>query len=275
MNQPRKIKISVSKAKTFDQCKRKFYYQYILKLSTELKDYNALGSLVHLVLELTFTKWLESNYKTPLREVAQDAWQSCKGTKEWMDAEKFDLIKKARGYAVQYFKKYETEYMEESKPIRCEPKFVLPIRINESLVAEVVGFIDRIDRIDQKTIWLFDYKTTNKVQYLDFFQLGIYTAACLYGPYKNYKIEAAYVLLKHGMKLKEMSSPNETYIQEVEKMVKIVKEMDVTINETKLFPPCFTKLCDYCDFQSRCYKDTGGPPKMIPQSFSKTGADTW
>jgi ATP-dependent helicase/nuclease subunit B len=275
MSQLRKIKISVSKAKTFEQCKRKFYYQYILKLSTELKVYNALGSLVHLIFEKTFKKWLESNYQISLREAAQEAWQNCKGTKEWIDAEKFDSIKKAREYAVQYFKKYETEYMDESKPIRCEPKFVLPLQIDENLSAEVVGFIDRIDRIDNKKIWLLDYKTTNKVQYLDFFQLGIYTAACLHGPYRGYEIEAAYVLLKHGMKLKEMDSPNRTYMQEVEKMVKIVKEMDVTINETKLFPACFSKLCDYCDFQKRCYKDTGGPPKAVRQSFSKTGADTW
>jgi putative RecB family exonuclease len=272
MSEPRELRLSVSKAKTFDQCRRKFYYHYILKLPTILKDYNAIGSLVHLVLEITFKAWQASEYKAVLKQLLMEAWQQAQSSKEWQDAVSFGVTDKAKQYVIAYYKSYYAEAGPSSKPIRCEPAFTLPLKIGTDLKVSVVGYIDRIDQKDYKTLLLLDYKTTNKVQYLDFFQLGIYVAACLYGPYKGYNIEAAYVLLRHDMKLKEMKKPNDTYMKEVDKMVKIATEMDNTINQTKEYPPTFTRLCDYCDHQKRCYEETGGPSK---QKQLCVGGDSW
>lgn len=268
----RHLRLSVSKAKTFKQCKRKFYYQYILKLPTELKNYNAIGSLVHLVLELAFKRWIEEGHKDNLRQLVIEAWKNCRGAKEWKDAEYFSVIDEAKNYILLYYKKYIEEHYKEGKPIKCEPQFFLPLVIDDYLKITITGFIDRIDRIDYKTIYVLDYKTTNKVQYLDNFQLGIYTAACLHGPYKGYNIKAAYILLKHAMKLKKMSNPVERYPSEVDKMVKIAKQMDKTVNFEKDYIPCYTKLCDYCDYKARCYEETGGPPRA---SLDTVGEDSW
>lgn len=272
MAKQRSLRLSVSKAKTFTQCKLKFYYQYILKLPTELKHYNAIGSLVHLVLELAFKKWIDYAYKADLKKLIVSVWQTCRDTKEWKDALTFDVVDEAKFYILGYYRKYMEEHYKLGKPIQCEPRFLLPLQIGSDLKVGILGYIDRIDKVDYKTLLVLDYKTTNKVQYLDNFQLGIYAAACLNGPFKGYNINAAYILLKHDMKLKRMKNPTERHINEVEKMVKIAKEMDQVVHFTKEYPPTFTKLCDYCDFRDRCYKDTGGPPKP---SIDDVGEDSW
>lgn len=269
---PRFLRLSVSKAKTYKQCKRKFYYQYILKIPTELKVYNAIGSLVHYVLELAFKEWIKTDYKADLQKLIAKVWGSCRDSKEWKDAVSFDVIDEAKAYILGYYKKYVEEQSVYGKPIRCEPRFHLPLQIGSDLKAVVLGYIDRIDRVDYKTLLVLDYKTTNKTQYLDNFQLGIYAAACLYGPYRGYNIDAAYVLLKHDMKLKRMKNPTERHIGEVEKMVKIAKEMDRTVHFDEDYEPTFTKLCDYCDFRDRCYKDTGGPNKV---RLTEVGEGSW
>lgn len=268
----RYLRLSVSKAKTFTQCKRKFFYQYILKLPTELKIYNAIGSLVHLVLELAFKRWIDAKYEADLKKLIVSTWGACRETQEWKDAIQFDCIDEVKHYVLAYYNRYMEEHQKFGKPIHCEPRFHLPLKIGQDLEVVVLGYIDRIDRVDYKTLLVLDYKTTGKVQYLDNFQLGIYAAACLYGPYKGYNINAAYILLKHDMKLKRMKNPTERHIGEVEKMVKIAKQMDQTVHFDKEYPPTYTKLCDYCDFKDRCYKDTGGPPKP---SIDDIGEDTW
>lgn len=272
MSKRRFLRLSVSKAKTYEQCTLKFYYQYLLKLKTELKDYNAIGSLVHLVLELLFKRWIASDYKRDLKELLIEVWGSCRKTKEWKDAETFDVVDLAKYYVLEYYKAYISREDKTSKPICCEPRFYLPLEIGKDLKVSVVGYIDRIDQVDYKTLSLLDYKTTSKVQYLDNFQLGVYVAACLYGPYKGYNINAGYVLLKHDMKLKKMKKPNENYGKEIKKMVKTAKKMDKTVHFDREYPPTFSRLCDYCDFKDRCYKDTGGPNKARRQDV---GADAW
>lgn len=268
----RKLCLSVSKAKTFDQCRKKFFYQYILKLPSVLKDYNVLGSLVHYVLDCVFKKWIDTQYEGDLRQILVEVWGSCRESKEWKEAEQFDVIDQVRFYLIEYYKKYIVDHIKLGKPIKCECSFNLPLKIGQDLEVEVVGYIDRIDRVDYKTLLLLDYKTTNKVQYLDNFQLGVYVAACLHGPFKGYNINAAYVLLKHGMKLKSMKDATNRYIEQVDKMVNLAIEMDRVINITHEYSPSFSKLCDYCDFKERCYKETGGPRKVHQ---IKVGSDTW
>ena len=43
--------LSVSKAKTFDQCKAKFKYQYIEKLPKKSWDFQIFGQFLHAILE--------------------------------------------------------------------------------------------------------------------------------------------------------------------------------------------------------------------------------
>lgn len=264
------LRLSVSRCKTFDQCRFKYHCQYIRKLPTEIKVYNAIGSLVHLILEIAFKKWIKTGYVRDLKELIILAWKQSRETKEWLDAVQFDVIDEAKYYILSYY----NDYIKNSsgKPIKCEANFRLPLEISKDLKAEIIGYIDRIDQLDYKTLYVLDYKTTNKVQYLDNFQLGVYTASCLHGPYRGYNIKAAYVLLKHGMKLKKMQNPNDNYMKELDKIVVIARQMDEAINFTKEFPPSFSKLCDYCDFKDVCYKETGGPNKFRRISI---GADSW
>ena len=145
----RHLRLSVSKAKTFDQCRKKFYYQYILKLPTILKDYNAIGSLVHFILEYAFKKWILEEYKSDLKLLIIEGWRVSRETKEWKDAVVFNVTDKAKAYIMEYYRKYIEEQFKFGKPIHCEANFNLPIQIGSDLDIDIVGFIDRIDRVDR------------------------------------------------------------------------------------------------------------------------------
>lgn len=253
------LRLSVSKAKTFDHCRRQYYYQYVLKLPKEQHEYNAAGSLVHLVLETFFKRWIADKFKGEMKPLLQDSWSSSTDSEEYRNALRFNVVGLAKEYVISYFKHYiDVEFKEATVPLECEPRFKLPIDVSPTLGIEVIGFIDRIDKVNSNTIRVLDYKTTNKVQYLDFFQLGIYIAACLAGPYKGYNFEAAYILLKHGNKLKTMPDPMTGYLEAIDKMVKIALEIEQTSSDNYEWPPNETPLCGWCDFRQRCRQDLGG-----------------
>jgi len=251
----KELRLSVSKVKTFDQCRRKYYYQYILKLPTSKNQYNALGSMVHLLLELMFKKWIASKYEASLPELLREAWFESQDSEEVTEATKYAVLDDAKGYAKQYCLHYLAN--EVSKPVQCEPKFELPIQIGPSLRIRIKGFIDRIDKIGERKYIILDYKTNGSAKYLDDFQLGIYIAACLAGPYAGCSFDAAYILLKLNNDLKHMKNPNELYKKQVDKMVDFAIKIEEA--ETRqIFPPKPGPLCGFCEFKMKCMADTGG-----------------
>jgi ATP-dependent helicase/DNAse subunit B len=52
------IKLSASSTKTFEQCRRKYYYTYIEKLPKKNWAHLTLGTFCHRVLELFHKQWL-------------------------------------------------------------------------------------------------------------------------------------------------------------------------------------------------------------------------
>ena len=253
------IRLSVSKAKTFEHCRRQYYYQYILKLPKEVREHNAAGSLVHLVLETFFKAWIAAKYQGDMKALLQGCWSECSVSKEYEFALKFNLVGLAKQYVISYFKSYIDVEIKQTIPLECEPKFTLPIDISPTLGIEVIGYIDRIDKVNEKTIRVLDYKTVGKVQYLDNFQLGIYVAACMAGPYKGYDFEAAYILLKHGNKLRFMPDAGSAYLECLDKMVKVALDIEsVTAGTQYNWPPHYTPLCNWCDYKLRCQNDLGG-----------------
>lgn len=252
------IRLSVSKAKTFEQCKRKFYYTYLLKLPRESNIYSAVGSAVHLVLELFFKRWIESKYLADMHKLMNETWKECQSSKEFDIARQFNVVDQAKQYVKAYFHYYiDVEFKTEAKPIKCEQSFSLPITIGDDLLIEIGGFIDRIDEIGPKKVRILDYKTTGKISYLDDFQLGIYVAAAQAGPYKGYDFEAAYILLKHGNRMRPMENANETYLQHLEQMIVIAQEIDEFVEKGE-WKPTYSPLCRFCEYRARCQSDTGG-----------------
>jgi len=251
------IRLSVSKAKTYDQCKRKFYYQYILKLPTTSKDYNALGSMVHLVLENLFRKWIDSGYKDDLKELLKVSWKESLDTKEGEEAKRFNVMSRVKDHVLSYYNSFIER--ENTVPIEVECNFELKMRIGGEVIIELMGFIDRIDKKEDGTIVVLDYKTTNKVQYLDYLQLGVYVAACKHKVHKgsDFKYEAAYILLKHDNVMKQAKDIDTLYQKHLNKIVRIGIEIRNTMSDGH-YPPSYSPLCNYCEFKQRCDDDLKG-----------------
>lgn len=239
------LKVSVSKAKTFSDCKKKFKYSYVLKLPKKDRDYLVLGSFCHKVLEVFHKSYMDGS-KLAFHEAMNIAYRSGleeyskKMTKE-IKAECWEII---NNY-LKLISKNENKNIIQ-KVIGCEKGFELLIDGNILLN----GSIDRIQVDDDNVVHVCDYKTTKNTKYLknDYFQLLTYAYVLLSSNHSLDKIRASYVLLRHNFEYITKEFSREEILQVKDKICdyadKMIKESSFEANPSP--------LCNYCDFVDIC-----------------------
>lgn len=146
----KKLRLSVSAIKTYESCKRKYYYQYIEKLPRKSDwEHLKVGNFVHEVLELFHEKLKQSS-------ASVDDWKIiitdlCKEKQK-----KFSLDVEQADVAKTMLKKYLALLEEEGLPqvVATEKKF--SITIEDDII--MVGVIDRVDATGTDQFHLVDYK---------------------------------------------------------------------------------------------------------------------
>lgn len=241
------LSLSVSKIKTFKSCKLKFKFGYILKIKVEgpEREYLILGKFIHGVLEEFHKKQMEGN-TDPDHVLMKYCFLHAKNPeREKLTVEQKDVCFK---YLGQYLKVIGKEKEDGTFPeiLSVEQDFF----INLDNKALMVGFIDRVQKDIDGTIHVTDYKTTEKVEYLerDLFQLKVYGyVMCLKDPSIK-KIRCSYMLIKHEFRcfVKEFSR-DELLLMENELFESIDK-----INAEELYKPTLSPLCKYCDYLDLC-----------------------
>lgn len=149
MKELKVLNLSVSSIKTYDQCPRKYYFQYILKPQIEKKEapHLRIGQFVHAILEQFHNEMMADpaqDSKVCLARACNDNHHTYRITPE----EKQDVISMLRYYMADLKKN------GFPKVIANEKRFKIPIGENLS----VNGFIDRIDRNDDSSFNIVDYK---------------------------------------------------------------------------------------------------------------------
>jgi putative RecB family exonuclease len=236
------IKLSASRAKTFDQCARKYYYSYIEKLPTKEWNHLELGTYVHSALEI-FHRYIKDGSKELPRKLM--GISSSEAFKKMTDSGKTlpdEFLQEAKTMLSDYLSQIEQNGM----PNVLEVEFPFTIPLNDHY--DLAGVIDRIDRDSDGILHIRDYKTSKSSKYMDSFQLNTYGLLLLDRFPDTKHFRASYIMLKLGQVLPyEFTADDVTKCRE-----KLVKYADrITSEERWRSKP--SRLCDWCDFKDVCF----------------------
>jgi RecB family exonuclease len=237
---PQIIKLSASAIKTYEQCPRKYYFNYIEKAPKKQWEHFDLGNLCHKTLELFHLEYMDSgtSKKTLSKLMSSsfaEARKSFPNIRDEMALDAKDMLAKY----LEYVKKHGMPVVKG-----CETPF--DFSLGDNIL--VRGFIDRVDILKDGRFRIIDYKTTKSVKYLDEFQLSVY-GIWLQNQHPNVDaFNGAYVLLRHGSSLKEYSFNAE----DIEKTKKYLVECAGKLRTENTWTAIPTMLCNWCDFKEIC-----------------------
>ena len=237
---PEIIKLSASSVKTYEQCPRKYYFNYIEKAPKKEWEHFDLGNLCHHTLETFHDHFIIEKYnKKQAAKIMGEAFAKARLEYPKLTDE---LVAEAKQMMTDYLKMISSNGMPKVKS--CEQDF--DFKIADSIM--VRGYIDRIDIVKDDKFRIMDYKTTKNAQYLDPFQLLVY-GIWLKKTYPDVKdFIGAYVLLRHQSKLKEYSFN----LIDIEAAEKKLIDYANTIRAENAWITIPSKLCNFCDFKDIC-----------------------
>lgn len=265
---PDDLRISVSKAKTFNTCKKQFEFSYILKFPKKERDYHFFGKFCHAVLEIFHNYYVEGcllPYNIAMNDAFKAAWSEYKNH---MTPE----MKKECWTIIDKYLRIITKDKANNLPfnvLACEKKFELPIAENVVLN----GAIDRIQLDADNVVHVADYKTTKNKKYLtsDWFQLLTYAYTIVIEDPSITKIRASYILLRHDFEyittefdIKQIMSVKDQYVEYAKQI----------LAETE-YQPTPSMLCGWCDFLEHCPQGREKANSNQMQSHKVYGEVSW
>jgi len=251
------FRLSVSKVKTFNQCKKQYEFNYIVKLPKKDRDYHIFGKFCHRVLEVFHNYYLEGcllPYNMSMTDAFKVAWAEFK---DKMTPE----MKKECWQLVDKYLRIVNKNKANNLPanvIACEKRFELPL--TENIILN--GAIDRIQLDADNVVHVCDYKTIKNKKYLkdDWFQLITYAFVIVNEDPSIEKVRGSYILLRHDFEYitKEFTK------KEILKVKNQYEKYAEQILAEKNFEPSPSALCNFCDFLDHC---PAGKSKAFGQSI--------
>jgi len=234
------IKLSASAVKTYEQCPRKYFFNYIERAPKKEWAHFDLGNLCHRSLEF----FHEENMK---KDINKNSWNKLMGAcfkkaRKGYPKMTDDLLTEAKDLLTGYLTMLKKKGLTDVKGVETAFKF----NIAENILLR--GFLDRVDLMEDGRLHILDYKTTKNVQYLDDFQLLVY-GLWLRREYPDIEsFRGSYLLLRHGSKLKSYDFT----IEDVEKIEKDLISYADKIRFDDVWTPIPHRLCNWCDFKDIC-----------------------
>lgn len=245
MDLSNEFRLSVSKTKTFLNCKKQYHFSYVLKFPKKERDYHILGIFAHKVLENFHNIYISGSdlpYNKAMSVSFKDAYE------EYKDRVTPEIKKEVKEIIDKYLK---VIYTQQNHPlagnvISCEKNF--SISLKDNLILN--GMIDRIQLDKDGVLHVADYKTTKNKKYLqnDFFQLITYCYALMLEDDSLSRIRASYVLLRHNFEYVTTEFTREEVLKIKNKYI----EYADSILSEKEFQANPTFLCRACDFLEMC-----------------------
>lgn len=232
--------LSVSKSKTFEQCKAKYKFCYIEKLPRKEFDFHVFGKFLHEVLELFHAKLIEDSTLDYL-PLLEELWNIC--LEKWKSQLNAEQIIEAK----QILDEYKAFLAEEGLPNVSTVEKPFYIDINGKVLLN--GFIDRVQVDNDGMIHVIDYKTTKNKKYLkDFFQLKTYAYVLMLENQDIKRVRASFVLLRHGFDF----LTKEYTRQDAQEIEQVFLKYASDIEEERLWRASPQFLCKYCDYVDTC-----------------------
>lgn len=242
------VRLSFSKLSRFESCPLAYKFHYVDKLPSEPSVPLLFGSAIHEVLEKLIQEHVEEELVGPLSKARAEAlWQTV-----WSDTELSGVEVFQEGLDILYRFVNEQKDLDHLDVLAVEQ----PIEFTLPGDFQVIGYIDRVDRIDDETIEVIDYKTSRQLYSSEevnkSLQLSLYQiAAQQLWPWAK-KIRLSYWMLRHGVKQSAERPPHEIY-----GVKKYVVTLGQQIRATKEFRPKLNVYCGNCDYRQHCpaYKE--------------------
>lgn len=239
------LRLSVSKTKTFLDCKAKYKFCYIEKLPRKDWDFHIFGKFCHSVLEFFHKQYIEGCL-LPYNITMNDAFKHALA--EFGDKMTPEMKKECWEIVDKYLR-LVTKDKKSGLPlnvISVEKRF--DFAIADNLVLN--GAIDRIQMDADNVIHVADYKTTKNKKYLknDWFQLLTYAYVLHHEDPTITKVRGSYVLLRHDFEYITTEFSLADILSVKDKFEAYAAQMR---SETA-FEPNPTNLCNYCDYLQQC-----------------------
>jgi putative RecB family exonuclease len=237
--------LSVSKMKTFKDCRLKYKFTYIDKLPRKDWDHLVYGSVVHDILE-RFHKELMKGNALAINLVMGQAYRE--GMEKFASKVSKEQKKEAYNLLKTYLGIINKEIVEGRMPevLALEEPFF--VDMDGKILLN--GLIDKVQRDSDNLLHVQDYKTSKQKKYLekDLFQLKVYAYVKFLQNKELDKVRTSYVMLKHNFDTVP-AKPKEFSREEAMGIEKKLLEVYTEITEEKLWRPSPSPLCGYCDHQ--------------------------
>lgn len=239
------LRLSVSKAKTFLDCRKKFHFTYIQKLPRKSHDYLILGTMTHKVLE-EFHSYYLAGCDEPYHIAMGRAFKAgvADHAHELTDKIKSDC----KEMIIKYLKLVSLEKQNNMTPdiISVERRFEIPL--GDKVVMN--GAVDRYDMGKDGILEIIDYKSSKSSQYLkkDPFQLLVYAYVALQDDPSLQKVRGTYMMLKLDFERVTFEFTRDEIMTVEDTFLKYAKMIEDE-TEYKANP---TALCSYCDHVNIC-----------------------
>ncbi|WP_104683076.1 PD-(D/E)XK nuclease family protein [Helicobacter felis] len=240
---PSDFKFSATKIKDFMACKRRFYLQYLAKLTPAPQESFNMGSLLHTILEAYYSG---SHYQNTHAPITFDSFlktaQSLESYANLNALQRLELEVVAQKLAP--FFACETGKLAQARVVACEQRFETSIG-----GFSFSGIIDRIDQNSAGGYDLLDYKFKSALKpQEEGYQLAIYA---LGAQSLGYTPEHIYFYdLKEGCLLEKSLSELQ---EDQEGLLEVLESCQQTIDFDQTED---RSACTYCAYVDMCGRET-------------------
>ena len=234
--------LSYSRLSRFETCPLSYRLHYIEKKQAEPGLPLRFGKTIHAVLERLIREVVDDERTGPLSEErAIELYREAWGAEQLTGMDVF-----AEGLAILRRFIAEQGVVDHRDVLAIEKEFRLPVG-----PFEVLGFIDRVDWIDDETVEVIDYKTNHQLFTRDevdtSLQMSLYeVAARRLWPWAK-KVKLTFWMLRHGVR--QQTTRTEEQLADALAYVETLGRQTETATE---YPARLNTNCSYCDHRKQC-----------------------
>jgi len=252
--------LSYSRLARFEQCPLSFKLHYIDRKPAEPGLPLRFGQAIHAALEQLIRQAVDAGQKGPLpleRALACFA-------EHWAKANLSGTGLFGEGVAILKDFVRDQGVLDPATILGIEQEFRLPLG-----KYEVLGFLDRVERIDENTLEVIDYKTNHQLfsrEELDSsLQMSLYAlAAQALWPWAK-EIRLIFWMLRHG--IRQTTARTSEQLEAAKAYVLTLGRQTETATE---YPARLQPNCAYCDHRQDCpaYANVlQGSQETLPEAF--------
>jgi RecB family exonuclease len=234
--------LSYSRLSRFETCPLSYRLHYIEKQQAEPGLPLRFGKTIHAVLERLIKEVVDDERTGTLSEErAIELYREAWGAEQLTGMDVF-----AEGLAILRRFIAEQGVVDHRDVLAIEKEFRLPVG-----PFEVLGFIDRVDWIDDETVEVIDYKTNHQLFTRDevdtSLQMSLYEVAVRrLWPWAT-KVKLTFWMLRHGVR--QVTTRTEEQLADALAYVETLGRQTETATA---YPARLNTNCSYCDHRKQC-----------------------